>query len=710
MRPKLIALFIIVGLGVAAFFIFGSRNQMRSGSFRDYNILLITIDTLRADHLPAYGYTHIKTPNLDQLAAKSFVFDNAIAQIPMTLPSHATILTGLFPYTHGIRDNAGFFLDSKVTTLAEVLKQNGYKTAAFVSAFVLDSQFGLAKGFDLYSDEFTLAEGRVSNTDVFRRAEKTEIEIESWLKQNHNQRFFLWAHYYDPHDPYDPPEPYKTEYASSLYDGEIAYTDHVIGKLFESLKQNGVAEKTIVILTGDHGEGLGEHKERTHSLFIYDATQHVPLMIHLPNKKAHRIQSIVSHIDIAPSILELAGISPASGMQGKSLIPLINGKEDPDRIAYSESIFPELHYGWSPLKGITTTKYKFIEAPKPELYDRSGDRSEQKNIIASKADVADALRKQLQSFIDADTQKSNPQKLDPETEERLGALGYVASTTTPTAESRNTDPKDKVELLEVLTKAGKAMEAGNFQYVLQATAWVEKQDPNIVDAHFLASGAYLHLGQKENALQEMLKTIRLKPDHTQTLYNLALYSQLEGKLEESERWYLQLLKYEPENLFGNLNLAALYLNMKKPEKAQPYVTKVIDSYEKSIRSTAAPETKSNLLEKVAEIYFRTGDLKRSEECVNQAIELTPHRAVLYFHLGNIYRRGNDLNRSVSSFRKAIEMDPKFYQAYYALAETYYVMNTNLEEAIRLIEIANRAEPNQQAEAFLQALRKKLGRP
>jgi len=533
------------------------------------------------------------------------------------------------------------------------------------------------------------------------------VEIEEWLKQHHNERFFLWAHYYDPHDPYEPPEPFKSEYSASPYDGEIAYTDQVIGKLFASFTRFGIDKNTIVVLTGDHGEGLGEHKERTHSLFIYNATQHVPLMIHLPDRKSRRVASVVSHIDVAPSILELVGIRPDPQMQGKSLIPLMNGIENANRSAYSESNFPELHYGWSPLKAITTSQYKFIEAPKAELYDRKVDPGELKNLFNDQPQIVEAMRRQLQTVTTLDTQKSIPKPLDPETEEKLRALGYVGTLAPATGESRKTDPKDKIDLLEALSKAGKAMEAKNYSYVLQATQWVEKQDPNIVDAHFLAASAYLHLAQKEKALGEMLQTVRLKPDHTQTLYNLAFYYQLEGNFSEAEKWYLQLLKYEPENLFGNLNIAALYLNSKETEKAQTYLTRVIRSYEETIRKTTSPVSKSTLLERVAEVYFRTGDLKKSEECVQQAIQLTPNRAILYFHLGNIYRRANDMDRSVQSFRKAIEMDGTFYQAYYALAETFYVMNTNLDEALKLTETANHAVPNQQGEMLLEAILKKL---
>ena len=744
MRTKIVLSLLLIGIvALAVFFKFYAEKQAGFGAFRDCNVVLITIDTLRADHLPVYGYTQVKTPNLDRLANESLIFEDAIAHIPMTLPSHVSILTGLLPAFHGVRDNAGFSLDSKITTLAETLKSNGYTTAAFVSAFVLDAQFGLNQGFDLYSDDFTLTQARVASTDVYRRAEETEVEVEAWLKQNKDRRFFLWVHYYDPHDPYDPPEPFKSEYAASLYDGEIAYTDHVLGNLMASLTQSGALQNTVIVMTGDHGEGLGEHKERTHSLFVYNATQHIPLLIRLPKAMHRRIAGVVGHMDIVPTILDWLGIHPDTQMQGKSLIPLIQGTEDSNRTAYSESMFPELHYGWSPLMAITTSQYKFIDAPRAELYDRKSDSAELKNLMSEKPEIAKELRKQLDEIIRLfpRQQAIAPQNVDPETEEKLRALGYTGTVVPGTPESRKVDPKDRIELLEALSMASSAMEAKNYPNALQAANRVLQQDQNIVDAHFLAASAYLHLGEKEKALAEMMRTIRLKPNHTQTLYNLGFFYQLQGNPEEAEHWYLQLLKYEPSNLFGNLNLAGLYLKNKQPLKAQPYLSRVENLYQNAFRTATAPKTRSSLLEKLAEIEFKTGEIDRSEQHLKEAIQLTPDRAMLHFHLGDIYEargqsdaarteymeeikvapknyqaffklgllygRTGRLQDAIDCFRKAIEIDQQFYPAYYALAEAYLSGNTNLEEALRLTETATRSLPSKQGDLLLQAIRKRL---
>lgn len=258
-----------------------SAPHYASGSLAGYNVLLITLDTTRADHLPVYGYRNVKTPGLDRLAATSFIFEDAIAHVPLTLPSHASILTGQLPIGHGVRDNEGFLVDPKVETLASILKKNGYATAAFVSAFVLDARWGLDQGFDFYFDQFNQYR-EVNRDDIQRRAEQTALEVETWLPANKNRRFFCWVHFYDPHDPYDPPEPYASTYAQNRYDGEIAYMDQSVGKLLAKLDELGVSDRTLVIVTGDHGEGLGEHDELTHGMFLYSTTQHVPLLIRVP--------------------------------------------------------------------------------------------------------------------------------------------------------------------------------------------------------------------------------------------------------------------------------------------------------------------------------------------------------------------------------------------------------------------------------------------
>jgi arylsulfatase A-like enzyme/Tfp pilus assembly protein PilF len=741
MHKKIIVPLIIIVLA-ALVFVWKSRKETtpKFGDFSDYNLLLVTIDTLRADHLPAYGYTKIHTPNLDRLANESFVFDNAIAQVPMTLPSHTSILTGLLPPVHGVRDNAGFILDPKVTTVAETLKAKGYTTAAFISSFVLDSQFGLAQGFDLYSDNFSLVQDRIDTSHISRRAEETELEVDAWLKKNSNQKFFLWVHYYDPHDPYDPPEPYKTEYASSLYDGEIAYTDHVFGKLYGLLDELQLKEKTIVVMVGDHGEGLGEHKEQTHSIFIYNATQHVPLMVRLPKIKSKRVKGVVSLVDIVPTVLEWLGIQPDQNLQGRSLIPLIDAKDSP-RFAYSESIFPELHYGFSPLRKITTDQYEFIDAPNAELYDSVKDRSELKNLIKEKPEIAKVLHQKLDEILKSlQTDSRQTQKMDAESEEKLRALGYVGTIVASTPESLKIDPKDKIDVIESISQAHQALNQKNFSFVVETTTRVIEQEPNMVDAHFLLATAYLNLNENEKAVTEMMTTIRLKPDHIQTLANLGGFYQLQGKLDEAEQWYLQLLKVQPEHLRTCMNLVDLYQKKNEPEKAKVYLAKIISSYKNALKNTEVAENRADLLEKLAQTYFASGDLDESEKALMEAIQLAPNRSMAHFHMGAIYQQKNELDKaiaeyeaesrispnnfkvffnlgvlyrqsqklqdSIQSFQKALQLNPEFYPTYYQLAELYLITNSNLDQALRLVDLANQRMPTKEGDSLRQAIVKR----
>ena len=710
MKGKLfIGVVLLVLIGGGIFYWKYSADTIEHGKYRDFNIVLITIDTLRADHLPSYGYSHVRTPAIDRLAAESVLFEDAVAHAPMTLPSHASILTGLLPVSHGVHDNAGFFLTPSIPTLAEILKEHGYETAAFVSAFVLDSQFKLDQGFDLYSDDFTLAEAKVSSTDLYRRAAETGAEVQAWFNKKHKEKFFLWVHYYDPHDPYEPPEPFHAQYANSLYDGEIAYTDEAVGKLLAGLDNAGLKEKTIVVFTSDHGEGLGEHNEKTHSLFIYNATQHVPLMLRLPGRTPRRIPDVVGHVDLAPTLLDLIGVEAKSGMQGKSLRGLIDNTEKrQERSIYSESRLSEFHYGWSPLRSITKRDFKFIEAPTPELYDRKTDRAETNNLAATKPELLDSFRSELRTVMESGTSSSGaPGKIDPETEEKLRALGYVGTTVESTPESRTGDPKDKLAILNALTNAGKAMGDQNYELVISTVGPVLQKEPQLVDGHYMAANAYLHLGRMDLALQEFLTTVKLKPDHTQALYNIGFFYHVQENFPAAEYWYKQVLKYEPDHLFGNLNLASLYRQKGETEKAKPYVTKIINDYEKSIQSATSPAIRSKLLEKLSEIRFKTGNEQQSRIDLEESTKADPKNYEAWWKLGSIYRQEKRLPDAIQCFKTSIQLNQEFYPAYYSLAGVYLVSGTNLTEALNLVDRATQKNPDKKAAELRAAILAKL---
>ena len=316
---RTLLIIVFAALIAAGIFLFVKKQSpIAQESYQSFNILLITLDTVRADRLPVYGYKLGQTPNIDRLAKNSSVFEEAYSHVPLTLPSHVSIMTGRLPIAHGVRDNAGFVLNEKEITLAETLKENGYSTGAFVSASVLESRWKINQGFDFYDDHFKTAIAADSLAgEVERKAEETVDISEQWLDDHKGEKFFMWVHLYDPHDPYDPPEPYKSVYGERPYDGEIAYVDAEVGKLLQKLQMLRLFDRTIIVLTSDHGEGLGEHNEPTHGVFLYNTTQHVPLMIYIPGKKGKRITGTIGHIDLAPTILELVGLNHIPSDAGK---------------------------------------------------------------------------------------------------------------------------------------------------------------------------------------------------------------------------------------------------------------------------------------------------------------------------------------------------------------------------------------------------------
>jgi len=370
------------------------RSLLSPVELEELNVILFTIDTLRADHLECYGYDKVKSPQINRLAKEGILFEHNIAQAPLTLPSHSSIL-------------GGFYLDENHLTLAESLKNKGYATGAFVAAFVLDSRWGLDQGFDTYYDNFDLTKYKTVSLDsVQRRGDEVLAEVYKWVENQSQQKFFAWIHLYDPHTPYDPPEPYKTEYMGSrfrLYDGEIAYVDQLIGEFRDFMEKKNLFDKTLIIFTADHGESLGEHRESAHGFFIYDSDIRVPLIIRFPEGKfaGHVISSQVKSIDIMPTVLHLLDEEMPESVQGESLLSLILENETQDeRSAYSETYWPRYHYGWSELKSLRKGRYKFIDAPRPELYDTLEDPGEVNNLVNEKASLGHEMKKELLALIE----------------------------------------------------------------------------------------------------------------------------------------------------------------------------------------------------------------------------------------------------------------------------------------------------------------------
>ncbi|MBI1785400.1 sulfatase-like hydrolase/transferase [Candidatus Sumerlaeota bacterium] len=522
---------------------------------KHWNVVLITLDTTRPDHLGCYGAANARTPNIDALAARGVLFRNAFCQVPMTLPSHTSILTGLYPHHHGVRLNGPYRLADNIPTLAEILKTNGYTTAAFVSAFVLDSQFGLDRGFDVYDDAIT----RRAEGDAERRGGETEALAERWLAHVHGgPPFFLWLHLFDPHMPYDPPPPYAEQFKDDPYDGEIAYADECVGKIVAALKQDGVEDSTMIVFTADHGEGLGEHGELTHSLFIYDTTLRVPLIIVPPSgmsagvwKKGSRAEGLAQSVDIAPTILDTLTLAARPEFDGANLFA--ESASSPEaKTLYAETLYPA-SFRWSPLYSLRDPQWKWIRAPKRELYDHLADPKETTNRAETEATIASALDAQLKKLRAGAGHAGSPSNASSGDLAAIRKLGYVASssgiTETDGAEDWP-DPKDKVEVFDAINEARGAAEAGHADEAakrLEPFAGAEKENPIFLQVF---GDVLLRVGETARGLDMMERCYAANPDDPDLALRLANALLKGGKPGRAREIAERITQSQPEFAAG----------------------------------------------------------------------------------------------------------------------------------------------------------------
>jgi arylsulfatase A-like enzyme/Tfp pilus assembly protein PilF len=491
----------------------------------------------------------------------------------------------------GMHDFSGNKLSPLQPTLASVLKQAGYQTGAVIGAAVLDSRFGLNQGFDFYYDHFDFSRLDEANLDQMERPGNVVADVAlNWLEKdrlekdplakNSQKKFFLWMHLYDPHFPYNPPEPYSREYAAQPYDGEIAFADEQVGRLVRYLKEKGIYQNTVIVLCGDHGESLGEHGEKTHGVFIYNATMHVPLIIRLPENAAARVVADpVSLVDLMPTVLGALGLEIPSQVQGRSLLPRLRGARDPsdqaarNRVLYGESFLPRLHFNWSELRGSENTKYHFIDAPRPELYDLAKDPGEVRNLFTEKKAVAEEMRAKLAGMIrDYSAGKELAEKtgLDPALMERLKALGYAGFSGggDPTISSRDLpDPKDRVATYELISDAIADGQHGRYRESIEKLKSAVKTEPNSLPAHYLQGLDYYHLKMFPEAVDELQKTVQLSPDYALAYFNLGMAQAHAGQIDAAIASLQRTLQLDATNFEAAYNLGVAFLQKKQLEPA-----------------------------------------------------------------------------------------------------------------------------------------------
>jgi choline-sulfatase len=506
---------------------FGCRRSPL-GPYPAAPVVLISIDTLRADHLPAYGYRAGRTPNLDRLAREGILFEDVYSHCPLTLPAHSSLLTGLLPPHHGVRDNIGFTLKDTHKTLATRFKEAGLRTGGAVSAYVLRSQTGIAQGFDFYDDSLEI-EASESLGMLQRDGAIATESLGQWIERQRGARLFAFLHLYEPHTPYTPPERYQD--LKNPYDGEIAYADELVGRLLEKLRSVRALDRAILAVTSDHGEGLKDHGEAEHGVFLYREAVHVPLILRLPGgaRGGERIAGIVSQADVAPTLLDLAAL-PAGGMDGTSLRPAIQEGAAEPRPAYSETLFPRYHFGWSELYAVTEPRYRFIRAPRPELYDVARDPGERTDVSAMHSEAVSSMTAWLLAQVDVSRVDAS-QKISPEVQEKLRALGYIGSGGTETVSGNLPDPKDTIGSYEDLKEAHALRASGKRAEAVALLQKILAQNPRMLDAWETLASTLGELGRKQDALRALVKALEVDPARAETNIALARAYALEGRYD-----------------------------------------------------------------------------------------------------------------------------------------------------------------------------------
>jgi arylsulfatase A-like enzyme/Tfp pilus assembly protein PilF len=624
------------------------------------NVLFVTIDTLRADHVGCYGYKQVKTPNIDSLAADGSRFARAYAVVPVTLPSHSSMMTGTYPMLSGMHDFSGNKLSPLQPTLASVLKQSGYQTGAVIAAAVLDSRFGLNQGFDFYYDHFEFSRLDEANLDEMERPGNVVADVAlDWLAKNSRHKFFLWMHLYDPHFPYHPPEPYATEYAAHPYDGEIAFADEQLGRVLRFLKEKGIYQNTIIVLCGDHGESLGEHGEKTHGFFIYNATMHVPLIIHLPEALAARtVAEPVSLVDLMPTVLSAAGLPTPSQVQGHSLLSEIRGVPaatdlPTNRTLYGETFLPRIHFDWSELRASENAKYHFIEAPRPELYDLTKDPGELHNLFSEKTAVADEMRAQLKSLIrDYSAGKEMAEKtgLDPALMERLKALGYAGFSGggTTTKSDSLPDPKDRIATYELISDAIADSQHGRYQESIDKLTNVVKTEPNSVPAHYLQGLDYYRLQKFTEAADELAKTVQLSPDYALAFFNLGMAQAHAGHMDAAIATLQRTLQLDPTNFEAAYNLGVAFIQKQQLAPAADAFRQSIAIYPDLARSHRA----------LGETLLYQGETDEAIAELRHAVELAPQEPAMHESLAKALTRKGLSAEADEETRRAQQLAPQ----------------------------------------------------
>ncbi len=638
------------------------------------SVLLVTIDTLRADHVGCYGYKRVATPVLDRLAAEGLRFDHAYAQAPITLPSHAVILTGTYPMFNGVRDFTSPGLPENIPTLAEILRRQGYQTAAFVSSFVLNSMWGLNRGFELYDDN--LGSGNQPAKDLMRverRGDRTTDRLLAWLEDKPHVPFFAWLHLYDPHSPYRPPAPFRDRYAGHPYDGEIAFDDAQLGRVFDRLRALRLYDSTLIVVLSDHGESLGEHGESEHGFFVYGATLRVPLIVKLPGgaNAGRTAEQVAGTVDVAPTIAQVCNVPDAEtrSFQGRSLLGTNPGiSADESATVYAESYYPRDSFGWHELRAVVTERHEYIEAPRPELYDLRRDPGERQNILGAQSTLAATLRERLEGFERKYGRQASPSpvQLDPETLEKLKSLGYLGykATTTRNADADRADPKDKIGTLNRILRAADLTRAGQFAAANQILARLQNDEPDLYVLAFQKGENDLAWGKPQPAAEAFRKALALNPTFDQAALGLGrAYFLLNDDAHAANALGLAL-QLNPRNFLARAALAKVCWRQNKLRESEAELAKVVSAHPEFAEGHAD----------YGIILAKLAQYPQAVREIQSAIAAGYQEATAFNYLGIALAETGEPDQAMQAYERAVSLNPRYAAAYLNLALQYHKRN------------------------------------
>ncbi len=639
------------------------------------HIILMTLDTTRADRLGCYGYESAQTPALDALAKDGVLFTQCIAPAVLTLPVHCSLFTGIYPSGFGIHINGSGALSTQALTLAEILQESGYSTSAFIASFVLDARWGLKQGFDYYDDKIKMTKDRMFDIGAVQRPGNEIVDSAiSWLDSQNNQKpLFMWLHFYDPHTPYDPPAEYRRLYPDTVfgrYDGEIAFMDAQIARFLEYIDQKGFSKNALIIAMGDHGEALGEHGEKTHGYFAYQGAIHVPFIIRFPAGayKGQKIAGPVSHVDVLPTIIDYLKKGSIQNLHGHSLLPAVRKGVTENRAVFSESLMPHIQYGWAPINAIISGSEKFIDTPKAELFNLKEDPKEQNNIIDRKPVQTRHLRTTLRERLAVfrrNTLQSEAANLDQETLSKLASLGYanLASSRPGITEDerKRPDPKDTFPIYQKIERVTAYIGDEEYEKATEILLALLEEDEEVPQVRLLLASVYLSQNKESMAKVQLDAILRQNPDHIQALIAMANILKLEGQQHEMIALCKKAISLDENNTQAFSLIGEALMIRDQHEEALPYLERAY---------SIQPKLTQNLIN-LSACFIGLGRLDEAERHLMKAVSEYPDFATLHYHLGLIHHKRGHAQLAKHHYQLEIEHHTQAVPARFNLAEILF---------------------------------------